>query len=70
MEASGGAVGPADCPHAIAPGVEVTLRLPWHLRRTRAIVRRRVGRGWEVEVRTVLGTPLHLVLPARALRRV
>jgi len=69
VEASGHADRQAARPHALAPGVQVTLRRPWHLRRTPAIVRRRVLGGWEVEVRTALGTPLHLVLPARALRR-
>jgi hypothetical protein len=51
----------------IAPDALVVLRAPRTLRGTAAIVRREVGGGWEVEVRTPAGTPMHLVLPRRAL---
>lgn len=56
-------------PGRIIPGAVVVLRRPWRLRGTRAIVRRRLGVGWEVEIRSALGTPMHLVVRTRALRR-
>ena len=52
----------------VQPDALVILRRPHGLRGTSAIVRRRVVGGWEVEVRSVNGTPLHLTLPGGALR--
>jgi len=53
---------------AIAPGTPVVLRRPWRLRGRTAIVQRRLPNGWEVEVRSALGTPLHLVVRRRWMR--
>lgn len=51
-------------------GSLVQLRAPWALRGTSAVIRRRTVRGFEVEIRTPLGTPMHLVVPRRHLRPV
>ncbi len=58
---------PSTSPH-FAPGVPVLLLRPRELRGTPGVVRRRMTRGWEVEVRSPDGVPLHLTLPERALR--
>ncbi|GAA2749741.1 hypothetical protein [Amnibacterium kyonggiense] len=52
---------------AFAPGASVVLLAPRKLRGTVGVVRRRLAEGWEVEVRTALGTPMHLTLPERDL---
>jgi hypothetical protein len=51
----------------LAPGASVVLRKPRRLRGTIGIVRRWTTSGWEVEIRSAEGTPLHLTLPERAL---
>lgn len=51
----------------MASGSSVVLLQPRRLRGTIGIVRRRMTNGWEVEIRSAEGTPLHLTLPERAL---
>ena len=53
----------------IEPGSPVVLRRPRALRGTSAVVRRPVAGGWEVEYRSALGTPMHLVASERDLQR-
>jgi hypothetical protein len=52
----------------IAPDSLVVLRTPRRLRGTTAIVRRRLATGWEVEIRSPAGTPMHLVVPESGLQ--
>lgn len=59
---------PANQPaRVMTAGASVVLLRPRRLRGTIGIVRRRVTAGWEVEIRSAEGTPLHLTLPERAL---
>jgi hypothetical protein len=51
----------------IGAGSSVVLLRPRKLRGTIGVVRRRTTTGWEVEIRTAQGTPMHLTLPERAL---
>jgi hypothetical protein len=61
------APGAAPTPPTVAPGASVLLLRPRTLRGTIGVVRRRMTGGWEVEIRSPAGVPLHLTLPERAL---
>jgi hypothetical protein len=54
-------------PPVLGPGASVVLLRPREVRGTIGVVRRRVTGGWEVEIRSPEGVPLHLTLPERAL---
>ena len=63
----GAAPSTVPAPLVLGPGAPVVLLRPRTLRGTIGVVRRRLAGGWEVEVRSPEGVPLHLTLPARAL---